>query len=547
MKRYIKVISAILIFTLCFTFIFTGCAEELTPIDLSTTYEPLSGEYQSYLYDNPDRGYRTEMLLHFKPSADGTEKDFRTMIIEEGETVNKDKIDRIFDIYFPGHLEYQSKSVIFYTLFDGYNKGDIPKEVFDLLDYAFDICRTRKVRVIFRVSYSNLLLNHHLSEENKTKLAEKCADQETMIRHMKDFSALLGRNKDVVHKVGAGFIGFMGEMGEVYQWPSVDFNVIIKNIIEIMCVPNGIEYSARTPQMLQEFLETYPNYEYESIIGLCNETIWGEQERQGWAPMSGLQWHSENGLWEYICARAAYTPQSGELLVNESYLNLNNYRPVKGIEVAAQLAHHRYNIFSQWHTLGENVHEDHVMRRWIETETVFASDLDAKGLIYDPAWFYDEDGIEIIRNPYEYIRDHLGYKLVAENSNLKGSLGKGGSLSVDMTFKNYGFAAPFYLESGFMLLNEDLEVVSSVKSGNPDEWISLPADYFVEDKTESVLKDVITYTISATLESPAEPGKYFVAFYLRNDLDDYAALSNADESVSYEENKYNILHTVVIE
>lgn len=552
MANFVKSITFLLTFVMIASLCFVGCKKTntetytYTDINVSAEYTPLSGGKDAYLYNNPDRGYRTEMLLHFKPTLDGTEKDFRTMGIDEGYDVNKSKIDRIFEIYFPGHLEYQSKTVIFYTLFDGYNKSDIPDEIFDLLDYAFEKCRNKKVKVNFRVSYSNLLINHHLSQENKDLLAEKCADQETMLRHMEQFAVSLGKNKDVIHKVSASFIGFMGEMGEVYQWPSVDYNAIIKGIVEIMCVPNGLQYAARTPQMLQEFLEAYPNYEYEGIIGLCNETIWGEQDRKGWAPNSGLQWHSENGLWEYICARAAYTPQSGELLVNSSYLSPENYRPVKGYEVAAQLAHHRYNIFSLWHTLGENHGQDNVMQRWIDNEVITREMLDAKGMIYDPAWFESEYGNEIIRNPYEYIRDHIGYKIVAEGSNLRGKLGKAGTLTVDMTFKNYGFAAAFYMESGFALLNEDYEVVYSVKSGEPDKWISLPADYYADDKTESVLKDVITYNISAEVELPNESGKYFVTFYLKNSMDDYAALSNDPDSIELIGSGYSLLHTIVI-
>lgn len=542
--KFIYKVFCLLLSIVC-AFVVAGCNPSQTVIDINKSYKPLPAGYDTYLYENPDRGFRTEMLLHFKPTLDGSEKDFRTMGIDEGFEANKDKIDRIFKIYFPGHMEYKSKTVIFYTFFDGYNKGSIPNEIFELLQYAFDICRTQKIKVNFRVSYSDLLINHHLSEENKALLSKKCADQNTMLSHMEQFSQFLSNNKEIIHKISAGFIGYMGEMGEVYQYPSVDYNTIIKGILDKICTPNGFHYSARTPQMLQDFLSEYPEYEHK--IGLCNETIYGEQERIGWAPNSGLQWHNSNGYWEYVCSIAAYTPQSGELLVNSSYLNPNNYKPLKGIEVAAQLAHHRYAIFSQWHTLYENWGQDNVMKRWIEEEFVSAADLDAKGMIYDPSWFYDEDGIETVRNPYEYIRDHLGYKIVAENSTLKGTLGKSGQLSVDMSFKNYGFSAAFFMESGFALLDEDYNVVYSVKSGEPDKWISLPIDYFVEDKTESVLNDVITYNISADIKLPAEKGKYYVAFYLKNSMNDFAAISNHPNVVLFVGDGYNILHSIVIE
>ncbi|MBQ2799717.1 MAG: DUF4832 domain-containing protein, partial [Ruminiclostridium sp.] len=164
------------------------------------------------------------------------------------------------------------------------------------------------------------------------------------------------------------------------------------------------------------------------------------------------------------------------------------------------------------------------------------------GIIYDPNWFVDEDGVEIHRNPYEFIRDHLGYKLVTDKATFKGEVGKGTTLNVDMSFKNYGFAAAFFLESGFAVLNDDYEVVSSVKAGDPSKWISLPADYYATERNSSVQDDVINYNVAADITLPKESGKYYIAFYLKNSMDDYASLSNYLE---FEEG-HNILHEIVI-
>ena len=215
------------------------------------------------------------------------------------------------------------------------------------------------------------------------------------------------------------------------------------------------------------------------------------------------------------------------------------------------MAHHRYTTLSQWHTLGEKVQgyntaDTNVMMHWIEKETVTPELLEDNGILYDPNWFYDNDGTEISRNPYEFIRDHLGYKLVAESSNLKGELGKEGTVNVDMTFKNYGFAAAFMLESGFAVLDENYNLVSSVKAGEPSKWINLPADYYVTEKKSSAQNDVITYNIAGDLTLPKESGTYYIAFYLKNTMNDFAALSNAESSIGFEGDGYNILHKIEI-
>ena len=183
------------------------------------------------------------------------------------------------------------------------------------------------------------------------------------------------------------------------------------------------------------------------------------------------------------------------------------------------------------------------MKRWIEKESITPDILDANGIIYDPNWFVDVDGDAIHRNPYEFLRDHLGYKLVAENSTLKGDLGRLGKLTVDMTFKNYGFAAPFFLEAGFAVLDSKYNVVSSVAAGEPDKWISLPADYYTTERKSSVQADVLTHNVSAELELPEAEGTYYIAFYLKNSMDDYAMLSN---DLPFEGDGFNILHTIKI-
>ena len=221
------------------------------------------------------------------------------------------------------------------------------------------------------------------------------------------------------------------------------------------------------------------------------------------------------------------------------------------MEVILQMAHHRFTTLSSWHTLGEatsgtNTADTNVMIRWIELERVTPEILEANGILYDPNWFKDENGNTITRNPYEFIRDHLGYKLVAESSNLSGKLGRLGKLKVDLSLKNYGFAAAFMLESGFAILDSKYNVVSTVKAGEPDKWYNLAPDYYVTERKSSAQGDVLTHKIEAELDLPEASGTYYVAFYLKNTMNDFATLSNDPESIPFKGEGYNILHTIQI-
>ena len=340
-------------------------------------------------------------------------------------------------------------------------------------------------------------------------------------------------------------------------------------MVRYMCVPNGLTFNVRLPRYKMDLLNWWKEnhngeeYPYANLIGHTNDAIYGETSKAGANSscyqidhdpkfcMNGQNCYnySENAFdeWRYVTETAAYTPQCGEMFTNIGMTVVNKIFPT-GMEVIKEMAHHRHSILSNWHTMGEKqdgkygTADTNVMIRWVEREPLTPELMDANGIIYDPNWFFNENGEQILRNPYEFLRDHLGYKLVADKVNLKGSVGKGTTLNVDMSFKNYGFAAAFFLESGYAILKDDYEVVSTVKAGEPDKWISLPADYYVTEKNSSVQNDIISYNVAADLTLPEEAGTYHIAFYLKNNGDDFASLSN---DVSFEEG-YNILHTFEI-
>ncbi len=542
MKLMIRLTSLILVLVTVFTLGVAGCSKDTgtassystVPVNENLTFTPMTADNDYWTYENPDRGYRSEMLLRFKQSIDGTEDDWRTMAIDDGMETNKKKVRDLFQMYLPGKMEYKSKLIIFYIILEGFNDQDIPQEVLDILDYAFELCRIYKVKVLFRIGYHLHLLNFNLSDENKQILADACATEEWMLKHIDQLAPFISKNKEVIHKMSSGFIGFAGEMAYNYQYPSVNYNTIIKAVVEKICVPNDLYYSVRLPDYKLDLLAEDQDYEYAHYIGFNNDAIFGEQTRSGWNS-GGFQVGKR--AWTYVSETAAYTPQSGEMLVNSVLVGATPERCPKGIEVITELAHHRYTTFSQWHTLYENWGKDNVIQRWIDNEVVTSEMLDDLGIIYDPNWFVDDEGNEVNRNPYEFIRDHLGYRLVAGNAEISGNVGIKEKVNVKLNFKNYGFAAAFYMTSGFAILNDKYEVVSTVDAGDPVTWHS-------HDPDDYTSTEVLDHSVSAELTLPETGGKFYIAFYLKNSMNDYAALSNSD--IPFEGDGFNILKEIEI-
>ncbi len=549
MKVAMKLVAILLSLIILFSLGAVGCSGG-EKIDETVSYKPLSGSNASWLFDNPDRGYRGEWYMAFqknKESAVGAET-WNTIYVDDGFEANKEKIDWIYGIYRPGSMSATTKLMLWQMNMSGYNKDDVlPDELLQLFEYCFEICRKDNIKLLARFSYGAGVDLSISNPEHRVELEKLCADEEHMIMHTKQLGEFLKDHTDVIHKITSGFIG-NGEMVAGFQWPPVDFNNVIKAILENICVPNDLYFTVRSPKYKVDLLEAEPDYEYLKLIGFNNDGIFGEQENYGWtsgcyqynhnfdvtgpgqcyeADNGGT--HIKNDWWNYICETAAYTPQSGEMFVNSHLVGMN--RVPSGLQVILQMAHHRYTTLSHWHTLFESKGQDNVMQRWVDNEQITSDILDENGIIYDPNWFYDKDGNLLDRNPYEFLRDHLGYKVEAQNATFKGTLGKGKSLNIDLKLKNYGFAAAFCLTSGFAVLNEDYEVVSTVEAGDPEKWYSHDPDNW--QSTE-----ILVHTVNADITLPKESGKYYIGFYLKNTMEDYACLSNDGEF----ENGYNILY-----
>ncbi len=184
-----------------------------------------------------------------------------------------------------------------------------------------------------------------------------------------------------------------------------------------------------------------------------------------------------------------------------------------------------------------------VMSYWMDNETLTMEWLDENGIIYDPAWFLDDNGNVVKRSTFEFIRDHLGYKLVAQDLIIKGQLKANREVYANLALKNYGFAAAFGLKSSLVILDSNGNEVSKVEAGDPSKWYS-------HDPYNYKSTEVLLHTVSANITLPSEAGTYRLALLLENETGDTARLSNANAngfSYTADSNKttkgYNILYT----
>ncbi len=509
-----KTIAVIMSMTILLCASLTGCGgdESSGSIAQNVQLAPLTSEGDEKLFDNPDRGYRTEFVFYVKRTKKSDETyDARTVFVDRDEESIRKAIQSVFDIYIYNKPEKAKLSLSYIYITDWRDK-ELDENLLNFFKIYFEMCREQKIKNMLRICYCS-----------GTSRLDEGADQITIIRHIKQLKDTIAEYADTIHTISCGFVGAYGEWADVYQYPSVDYATIIKAVTEHLAVPNNLFFSIRSPK-------------YKNLVGSDYEYYWSISHNND--AMFGLQtkgWNSDDyevgtPEWEQVTKEAAYTPQGGEMFVNSNLLSTG--RVPSGMEILLECYAHRHTSMSFWHGYLDAYKDDNVIKRWQVYEQVTAEILTANNVIYDPNWFLNSDGSAAYRNPYEFIRDHLGYRLVGKNVNVNWSGELTDKINVDLEFNNYGFAAAFNMMSSFAVLDSEYNLVSEISAGDPHTWYN-------RDPENPSSTEVLTHNISAALDAPQAKGSYYIAFNLKNTMGTTAALAN---NIPYE-NGYNILYS----
>lgn len=477
-------------------------------------FSPASNEMDTLLARNPSRGWRTHIYWRVDWALN-SQKLLEVSALYGKRWENRYQYwENQYEHFFNTGSDYTATAFTYIYLTGYQNTMELPQAVIDCIEEFFDFVRKKKFTMLLTFCYC----------DDANDLST-CATESVMIAHMRQLAPVVKRNTDVIHCIKAGFVGAYGEWA--YQNPEVNHANVTKGILKFLCEPTGLQYLARLPQYKNTIGKENKNY---SRIGFSNDAVYGEQTRKDWHS-GGFQYGT--AAWEQVCEEGAFAPNDGEMCTNHQ---MNEYyNPVTeakgiipyGIEVIAEVAHHWFSTMSVWHgnhDYNSNWDAVRIMDTWKE-QSVTPQMLQQKRVVYDPSWFKDKNGKTLSRNCFEFLRDHLGYRIELQRV----SVTKDGKVTLKL--KNYGMAAAFRMNSGFVVLDENYKVVSTVKAGDPETWYS-------HDPYSWADTEVPEYTVQAKIRLPKEKGTYYLAFYLKNDVDMYAYMSNQMEHID----NYHILH-----
>ncbi|EYT83310.1 hypothetical protein CF54_08155 [Streptomyces sp. Tu 6176] len=305
--------------------------------------------------------------------------------------------------------------------------------------------------------------------------------------HLRQLAPLVGRYSDVVTVWQAGFLGAWGEWHGSY-YDHEDHPDAVTEIMRslVAALPPTVQTQVRYAEKRQ----LVGDPQTRDRIGYHNDYITlGEGLWDYYVP--------GNPGWPDYLAVSPHHPVDGEMPWDKG----QSADPYAWSEVIDPVAAARRLQTLRFDTLSM-VHNATVTIPGWRTTRLTERQVAAAGLPAATGYFRRRDGRAVERTAFEYLRDHLGYRIEARQARWRRS---GAGLDVELDVANTGFAAPKRPRPvRFVLLDRSGRVASA--GGADTDWRTwLPsgrAEIDGEDRTVPVTR------VRATLPAPRHPGPY---------------------------------------
>lgn len=333
-----------------------------------------------------------------------------------------------------------------YCYLTRYCDAPVPQAKLEALQSDFDRARQDGVKFLLRFAY----------ETDMSRMRGPTLTR--ILSHIQELSAIVKRNADVIYALQIGWVGAWGEFHSSASGIEFDREAstkVVRHTIEHL-LPTNRSTMLRTMQLRENVLADLGFG--DDRIGFFNDatladfhdsgTFMGDRNRlmkMQWDEILGTRFSEPgNPQFDLVTRIGAHVPIDGELFW------IGNIDPARqnGLDALIRLRRHHYTTFSLVHGNSEldmNTGKDiGPIDTWKKTP-ITAELLAAFGIPSDPDYFADVP----CRTAYEYIRDHLGYRLAATSAAWTGETAR-------VTIRNSGFAAPINPRSAlFVVVSAD--------------------------------------------------------------------------------------------
>lgn len=381
---------------------------------------------------NPERGFRLEVAID----------------VETGDYLwNPKKYPGVTSYLDEQSLLYAADSISLvqsYFYLTGFVGRDLTEEAFRTMDIYLNALRKTAKKAVLRFAY----------ESDFNGRAALGPTEAELIRHTVQLKPFLEKNKDVIQVVQAGMIGAWGEWHSSYRGLE-NSEQIKRNVLQSICnmTPKERAVQIRVPEYKNLLDKSSLDYKR---VSFHDDFIVGKKHRWDGEMSEGTP------AYKQIVSESLLLPVDGELPWGTWSMNEDPDNPeagwiINGLETARRLSAQHFTSLSAIHNYKEKKTKDkYSMMYWKETP-ITEDFLRKNRMPVADGYFRTKDGTMAERNAFEYIRDHLGYRielqklLVSQHDN---------TLHVDLSLINRGFSTLFNEHSVYLVaLNRQGEVL----------------------------------------------------------------------------------------
>lgn len=354
---------------------------------------------------------------------------------------------------------------------------------------------------------------------------------EQILRHLDQLKPILHTNKDLILVVQAGLIGAWGEWhSSIHGLENSEEakKAILKKLLSV--VPQEKNVQVRVPEyknLLKDAPELYKRISFHDDFIVIRPDRWDGDMHEG------------TPYFDQIVKESPYLVVDGELPWGFWSVGADPDSPsagwlIDGMQAARRLFLQHFTSLSVIH----NYKEQHANRRFDESnpprysmlvwkETMITEDSLIKfNMPVSSNYFRLRDGSRTKRSVFDYVRDHLGYRLELQSLQMPAVLTAGQANPLKLTLINRGFATVFGEYTVRPVLVDETGQVIELPAVpvNPMEWQPFnPADTECKpllhtiDLTCSLPQDIIpgNYKLGLWIADASERLKYDARYAIR--------------------------------
>lgn len=312
----------------------------------------------------------------------------------------------------------------------------------------FDGLRAHKVKAILRFAYSRddgAIGNGHSASN---------PPYSRIMKHLDQLKPIIQNNWDVVAVVEVGLLGTWGEWTPSFS--DTENNNIAKTMFNI--IPEGygmvVRYISIRNKIASVLTSAQMNY-----IGFCNDYF-----TTGLKNCGSSDWCMESSDYKHVADKSFTFYMRGEVPYNEGppwgfdiIMNPN--------DVLKVLKDHHYSAMDITQNFKDNI-------TYWKKALVYPGKLKKNNIFFDEHYFKEGDSQKILpRSLYQFIRDHLGYRLNVMKDPILEK--KGNELVYDIKITNTGFATVLNPKSVYLvLIDENNQIAKEIELTdiNPRDW-----------------------------------------------------------------------------